>query len=100
MGIHQRAAERNGVYARSGSRTCGFVNDRLRANRIINIERRNSFREEFDKQQSGKITIYQANQLYNRLMMHKRRVDEKRADLKREREERDNGWAQSRGKYH
>jgi hypothetical protein len=96
--IHQRAAERNGIYAKSGSRTRGFGNDRLRANRIINIERRNSFREEFDKQQSGKITIDQANQLYNRLMMHKRRVDEKRADLKREREERDNQWAQSRGK--
>lgn len=77
--LRRRADERNGIYI-SGSRA-----------RLLNIEKRDSFRNEFEKPRD-KISIEQAESLYHRLVSLKERTEERKLQLRKEREDRELAW--------
>lgn len=57
----------------------------------MNNVRRESFREEFLKPKK-KISLDEAEQLYQRLLAHKLKIEERRKQLKEEREAREIQW--------
>jgi hypothetical protein len=81
-----RDAERSGKLA-----SCTGDFDRLQHHRTLNNFRRESFREEFLRPKK-KISLDEAEQLYQRLLAHKLKIEERRKQLKEEREMREIQW--------
>ena len=83
MSLQFRAAERNGKFT-----TGKTESDHLRMRHEANRE---NLKEEFVKPEP-KITLAQAGLLYERLMLHKNRIEEKRVQMRKDRDAREMEW--------
>lgn len=81
-----RNAERSGKFA-----SCTSDFDRLQHHRTLNNYRRESFQEEFLRPKK-KILLEEAKQLYQRLLAHKLKIEERRKQLREEWEAREVQW--------
>lgn len=83
--LQKRAAERSGKFA------CNHKNcDHVYHHREHNSKRRENLTRELSKQKS--ISICDAHRLYDRLLSHKQKTNDKREQLKKDREARDMEW--------